>query len=325
MENEPTNELSARLKLRLKHAPWRSLRQVREHTSIAGERFRRAMRREMRISPKLLRLDHEQVNLQTSDGLRLSGWFVPKAQEGRFSRHALGVVLHHHYGGQKAATLPWIRQLQRLGVDTLAFDARGHGSSSARPIGIDCFVQRAADVEAAIDEIRRRGAERVICLGQSQGASIVAFACGKRSDVDAVIFDSGPPPTMEVSAWGLAGAMLELGRVPTGPAERLLAAFRLLVRTRPLRFNRAIWTALIRLRNRPLLWIHGDRDVVIPRHWSRLWYESLRPRRKPLWSSVEVAGGEHVRTIQANASQVAEEVERFLQTVVENEVQRPAL
>jgi pimeloyl-ACP methyl ester carboxylesterase len=204
MENEPTNELSARLKLRLKHAPWRSLRQVREHTSIAGERFRRAMRREMRISPKLLRLDHEQVNLQTSDGLRLSGWFVPKAQEGRFSRHALGVVLHHHYGGQKAATLPWIRQLQRLGVDTLAFDARGHGSSSARPIGIDCFVQRAADVEAAIDEIRRRGAERVICLGQSQGASIVAFACGKRSDVDAVIFDSGPPPTMEVSAWGLA-------------------------------------------------------------------------------------------------------------------------
>lgn len=306
-------------------SPWGRLVEAYENTSAAGDRFRRTMRRDLRASPKVLHLPFEQVDVLTRDGLRLDGWFVPRSDGAAFAGAGLGVVLHHHYGGQKASLLPWLRLFHSVGLDALALDARDHGGSAPRPIGLDCFVRRAADVHAAIDELRRRGSTRVVCYGQSQGASIVAFASGHRRDVAGVIFDSGPPPAMELAAWGLAGAMLDQGRVQWGVPERLLATSRLLVRTRPFRFNACLWSSLTRLRDRPVLWVHCEKDLVIPRRWARLWYEALRPRKANLWQELEVAGGDHVRTIQADEAAVVAAVERYLRVLVSDETKRPAV
>lgn len=266
------------------------------------------MARERRLSPRVLDLPFESISLTTSDGLALRAWYVP-AQQGSALR-APAVVLHHHYGGQKATVLPWIRLFSELGLDVLALDGRGHGGSSARPRGRECFVSRAADVHAAADELRRRGSERLVFFGQSQGAAVVAYAAARRADVAGVIFDSGPSPIMELGAWGLARAMLEQGRVSWGVPERAVATLRLLVRTRPLRYTVHLVGALRRLRRRGLLWIHGGGDLVIRPAWAKLWFELFRPRGA-VWRAVLVPGAEHVMTLQKDGALVEEAVRRF--------------
>jgi hypothetical protein len=62
------------------------------------------------------------VRVTASDGVRLSGWYVP-------SRNGAAVILMHGSHGTRAATNPQLRLLARAGYGVLAPDARGHGRS----------------------------------------------------------------------------------------------------------------------------------------------------------------------------------------------------
>ena len=70
-----------------------------------------------------LRLEIEQVNFQTADGVRLSGWYVA----GRKDRPT--ILLAHDFGEDKSAALNLLIPLTEQGFSCLAWDARGHGSS----------------------------------------------------------------------------------------------------------------------------------------------------------------------------------------------------
>ena len=251
----------------------------------------------------------EELRLYTSDGVGLSAWYVPAAPT-RSAQAPLCAVLHHHYGGQKATLLPWIDLFHRLGLATLSFDARGHGASDPAPVGRGSFVSRAADVTAACDEARRRGAVGVLGFGQSQGAAALAMAVAGRDDLVGCIFDSGPAPDMGTAAWGLAGNML--GRAGRGrPWTRALLSARIVPGTQPVRYLCALWMALSSLRTVPLLWIHGGRDQVIRRSWALSWFWALRPRGER-WQSLEVAGAEHVRCLQVGGESLERQLAAFV-------------
>jgi len=256
-----------------------------------------------------LNITCEEVRLMTSDGVGLSAWYVPAPESVRPSK-PLCAVLHHHYGGQKATVLPWVEFFHRLGIASLSFDARGHGASDPAPRGRGSFVHRAADVTAACEEARSRGAERLLGFGQSQGAASLVMAVVGRDDLAGCILDSGPAPEMGTAAWGLAGNMLgRAGR--ERPWTRALLSARIVPGTQPVRYLCSLWMALSGLRKVPLFWIHGDRDRVIRRRWSRLWYEALRPNNQT-WQCAEIEGAEHVRCLQIGGESLEQQLAAFI-------------
>ncbi len=263
-----------------------------------------------RISPsRRLKLPYEDVELRTEDGVRLAAWYVP-GKEGQGGPKGLFAVIHHHYGGQRATALPWTALFHRLGIPSLSFDARGHGDSEAAPPGRGSFVRRAADVVAACEEARRRGAERLLGFGQSQGAASLAMAVSGRPDLAGCIFDSGPAPEMGTAAWGLAGNMLGF-RTSSGWGTRALLAARILPGTEPLRYPWALWGALRGLRKVPLLWMHGDQDRVIAPSWARAWYGWGR-QWGASWEHIGVPGADHVRGLQVGGEAVEQRIAAFL-------------
>jgi pimeloyl-ACP methyl ester carboxylesterase len=256
----------------------------------------RRMKTARRIDPgRRLGIAHEDLDLRSEDGVRLAAWWVP-TRPGVVGPAGWTAVVHHHYGGQRATALPWIRVLWEHGIPTLAFDARGHGASDPSPAGAGDFVSRAADVRAAVAELRRRGARRILGVGQSQGGAVLVMGLRRVPELGAVVLDSGPAPDMGSAAWGLAGNMLEATE-QDDPAARVLLAARILPGTRPLRYLPALWRALAELRTLPLLWLHGGADRVIPEAAARCWWRALAPA-DGRWRRCFVPGGEHVRLIE---------------------------
>lgn len=273
----------------------------------AINRTLKRMRTARRIDPgRVWGLDVQDVELNTRDGVRLASWWIPAEPR----TDGLVALVHHHYGGQKATALPWLKLLHDAGIPTLVFDARGHAASGPSPAGRGSFVKRADDVRAACAWLEARGARRILGVGQSQGAAVLMIGAGFRRDLVGLIVDSGPTPDMLTAAWGLAGNLLgSVGRQE--PWTRALLAARILPGTHPVQYPPALWSRLLALRRTPLLWVHGDRDVVIARSWSRVWFRAMRPR-SGAWRALRVPGADHVRCLQVGGASVEQAVRDFI-------------
>jgi len=125
------------------------------------------------------------------------------------------------------------------------------------------------------------------------------------------IVDSGPAPDMSTAAWGLAGNML--GTVKSQERfTRGLLSLRIVPGTHPVRYFFSLWRSLARLRDRPLLWLHGGRDKVIQRRWAGLWFSGLRPRGG-LWRSEFVPDADHVCCLQRGGDGIESAVRAFIE------------
>ena len=81
------------------------------------------------------------VTFTSSDGVRLSGWYVPG------ENHAAVILLHGSHG-TRVDTLPHLRMLAAAGYSVLSYDARGHGRSTGQANALGW--QGVADIAAAI-------------------------------------------------------------------------------------------------------------------------------------------------------------------------------
>ena len=87
--------------------------------------------------------DYERVTFTTSDGLKLSGWYVP-------SRNRAAVIAFSGRNGPQAQT----RMLVRHGYGVLLFDRRGSGESEGDPNGFGWEGEK--DITAALAFLKRR-------------------------------------------------------------------------------------------------------------------------------------------------------------------------
>jgi pimeloyl-ACP methyl ester carboxylesterase len=107
------------------------------------------------------------IRFRTSDGVALSGALVGSGP--------VGAVLIHEYPRDLCGWWPYARYLARHGVRALLFDLRCFGESGC-PGGRGHAV---ADVDAAMAELRRRGARRVALVGASMGGAIAVVAAAR--------------------------------------------------------------------------------------------------------------------------------------------------
>jgi fermentation-respiration switch protein FrsA (DUF1100 family) len=203
--------------------------------------------RVLATTPAELGLTAEEVWLQTADGVRLYGYWLP----GRGQRL---VVWFHGNAGNISHRLPHARLLlDRFGLDQLLVDYRGYGRSHGRPSETGLYRDGLAVYAAAL----RRGyrPEQIVLFGRSLGAA-VAIEVARQQPAGAVILE-----TAFLSIPSLARALY-----PWVPP--------VLVRSR---FDNA---AKIRQVLAPKLIVHGDRDEVVPlAHGQRLFDLAPEPKR----------------------------------------------
>lgn len=136
-----------------------------------------------------------EVWFDALDGSRLSGLVLGQG--------STGVLLAHQHWFNLCSFLPLARELAQAGYQVLVFEFRGFGASPPTDKRVARWLDQ--DVGGGIRELRRRGAERVVLVGASMGAtsSLVLAAHprhGPELPVAGIVSISGPARFYEMDA-----------------------------------------------------------------------------------------------------------------------------
>ncbi|MFB3786812.1 MAG: alpha/beta hydrolase [bacterium] len=229
-------------------------------------------RRDFIATPDAAGLAYEDVSLQTADGLRLHGWYLPHAEA------SAALLFCHGNAGNVSHRIESLRQWHSLGLNVFLFDYRGYGRSAGRPTEEGTYQ----DALAAYNWLQGRGPDLPIVLfGRSLGAA-VAIDLAARGKGAALIAESG---FTSVPAIGQ-----EL--FPILPVKWL-------VRTR---YDSLAKIPQVKI---PVLVIHSREDEIVPFHHGEALFEAAPGPKQFL----EIRGGhndgyvlsetEYLRGIQA--------------------------
>ena len=175
----------------------------------------------------------EDVWFQAADGTKLFGWYAES------SATPAVLLWCHGNAGNMTHRLDNLRALYRLGLSVFLFDYRGYGKSQGRPSEAGLY-QDALGAYDYLTRGRRIRPERVVLFGRSLGGAVAGELATQRPAMGLQL-ESCFPSIEAVARHHYLGL----------PLHWLLgAAFRLEDRLPQLSL--------------PKLFIHGDRDDIIP-------------------------------------------------------------
>jgi fermentation-respiration switch protein FrsA (DUF1100 family) len=128
--------------------------------------------KEISGTPAEIGLDFEDVVFKSSDGLGLSGWYVPAKSS------KLTLLFCHGNGGNIGHRLDSINIFHHLGLNCFIFDYRGYGSSSGKPSEEGTYADAMAAYKWLTEE-KKTAEEDIIIFGRSMGGAIAAQLAGK--------------------------------------------------------------------------------------------------------------------------------------------------
>jgi pimeloyl-ACP methyl ester carboxylesterase len=135
-------------------------------------------------TPATLGAEFREVEFQTSDNLKISGWHLPGRQ-----RKATIIFSHGMFRSRREllerAVLLW-----KQGYGALLYDSRNHGASSEARVSLG-YHER-LDAEAAVRFLRQeiKTTDHIVLYGISMGAVTALLAAAETPEVAAVIADS---------------------------------------------------------------------------------------------------------------------------------------
>jgi len=248
------------------------------------------------MTPASVGLGYEEVWLQTADGVRIHGWFVPgDASQGDSSTDTGNNVTwlwFHGNAGNIGHRVPELARLHdALGVSVFLVSYRGYGLSEGSPGEQGLY----ADAEAALAYLQSRpdvDAERVVYFGRSLGSAVAVDLASKQEPLALVLeapFPDLPWLSRQVYPW------LPLWRFVHAQFDSAAKATRV--------------TA-------PVLLIHGGSDEVVPVRGSELMAEAFAG---PVEHWV-VEGARHNDLTSVAGSEYYVRLAAFLATVLSNEL-----
>jgi len=233
--------------------------------------------KEIFADPSRFGLQFDDVRAVTEDGVKVHGWFVPKPGA-RFT-----FLVFHGNAGNISHRLGWIRMLHELDANVMIIDYRGYGLSEGKPFEKGLYLDALAAYGWWARE-RTADQSRLILVGESLGGA-VAIDLASRVQVDGIVLQS-----TFTTAWDMAKTIMPVGLLQ--PLTRV-------------RFDSA---AKIRAIGCPKLFIHGNRDEIVPIRLGRRLYE-LSPPPKEFY---EVDGAGHNDLIPAAGSEYSKRLRTFL-------------
>jgi uncharacterized protein len=217
------------------------------------------------LTPGQFGLEYEPVELRAADGTELFAWFLPARGPAR------ATVLYLHGNAENISTqFANVAWLPGHGFNVLALDYRGYGGSQGTP----SFAGAQLDIDAAMRTLLARkdvDPQRIIIFGQSLGAALAVHYVAHsahRKNVRAVVLDSPPSDYRLIAREKMAGFFL------TWPFQWLPKV------TMENEFSPA--ASIQALSPIPVLFIHGEQDMVVPLHHSQRLYERAR-EPKQIW------------------------------------------
>jgi fermentation-respiration switch protein FrsA (DUF1100 family) len=248
-------------------------------------------------TPQQIGLKFEEVNFASSDGTKLTGWFIPAIGK------AIGTIIHFHGNAQNmTAHFSFVDWLPAEGFNVFTFDYRGYGRSAGTPdrqgVYDDCvaaikYVQTRPDVDP----------NSLLILGQSLGGANALAVLGENDfkGVRAVAIDStfysyrsivrdkiAEMPILWLAKWPLSFLVIGNGHSP-GLVVQNIAPI-------------------------PLLLVHGTSDQVIPYHHAQELLEKAR-EPKQLWT---IEGANHTEAFTLYGDFYRKRLVQFFTAAVQN-------
>lgn len=244
---------------------------------------------------------HDDIWIDSTDGVRLHGWFMKAQGEPK------GTVVFLHGNAQNlTAHAAYVDWLPAAGYHVLMADYRGYGLSTGEPSRAGLLADARAMWRHA-RSLPEVDPERMILFGQSLGGANALALAGRESlpGLRAVIADSA------FSSYGRIGREKIL-QIPV--LGYLLWPFSPLI----VSSNLSPEPVVARIAPVPLLLIHGDADGVVPAtHSARLFDEAGPP--KWLWT---LEGGGHTEAFARFRGQSVPRVLAFLDYALSGDVSR---
>jgi uncharacterized protein len=134
------------------------------------------------INPQRYEIPFEEINIPLANDKRLYAWWMPALPE------KPTLILVHGWGRNLARMLPYIEALHPLGYNLIAFDARGHGSSSPeKHASVGTFSE---DILSVIDYLQATYptyARHIGVIGLSIGGGAAINAASWDERIDGVV------------------------------------------------------------------------------------------------------------------------------------------
>ena len=206
-----------------------------------------------------------------------------------------GTVVHFHGNfGNVSNHFPQVHWLVDYGYDVLTFDYQGYGGSEGKPNPKNTVEDGLAMVQYAY-ETNRNADKHIATLGQSLGGAVSIVVAAKDKRVQAVIVEAAFSSYRSIARHALAHSLLLWPAYPIYP-------FLLTRKYDPIRF-------VDKITPRPILFIHGEKDRVIPiKMTEKLFKKANEP--KTLWK-VSKAG--HLQCLILETDHYKKKVVNFLE------------
>ncbi len=244
---------------------------------------------------------HEDVWIDSSDGVRLHGWFMKAVGEAKAT-----VVYLHGNAQNLTAHAGYVDWLPAAGYNVLVTDYRGYGLSTGKPTRAGVLADARASWFYAVSR-QDVDAQKMILLGQSLGGANALTLAGteRLPGLRAVVADSA------FSSYGRIGRE-KMRQIPV--LGYLLWPFSPLIVSGELSPEPVV----ARIAPAPLLLIHGDRDEVVPAsHSERLYSAAASP--KWLWT---LEGGKHTEAFARFRDKASPRILRFFEYALSGDTSR---
>jgi fermentation-respiration switch protein FrsA (DUF1100 family) len=201
--------------------------------------------RQLEATPAAIGLAYEEVWLETEDGVRLSGWFIPADSADQV------LLFFHGNAGNISHRLESIAVFRRLGLNVFIIDYRGYGQSEGSPDEQGTYLDAVAAWRYLTTE-RGFEAGQIILFGRSLGGAVAAWLAQQHT-----------PRALILESTFTSIPDMAVRQFPFLPV-RLLARFR--------------YDTLAHMPHidAPILIIHSPADEIIPYSHSRRLFEAAQ-------------------------------------------------
>lgn len=232
-------------------------------------------------SPKNFNANYKDIEIETSDHIKLEGWYIPS------EKNKGTIIVCHGVGANKSDVLEVAKDFNTGGYEIYMFDFRGHGDSGDSIITYGYNEKK--DISAIINYIKSKGIKKIGMFGLSMGAAITMLSAVDHPEVKAIVADSGFASVEKIVKY-------RVGKVFPEPFLTILTDMTGFYATNfyKIPFKEIAPINIIDKLNKPVLFIIGTVDTTIPPENGKLLYDkALEPKELFI-----VEGANHTQTIK---------------------------
>ncbi len=265
----------------------------------------RPMDRNLTETPADFGAQFKDIEFQTSDGVKISGWLVPGGD-----KHVT-IIYSHGLFRSRRELLERAMDLWKLGYGALLYDQRNHGTSG--PARVTLGYNERLDVEGAARYLLNdvRTTDKIVSLGISMGASAALLAAAETPEIAAVVSDSSFLSFKDTVDHHV-NMFLRLPRFPFSNELRFYIQNRAGFDGSDLNALEAVK----RIGDRPVMFIAAAHDRRMPPAIAEQLYQTCSSPKRDLLIVDGPGDNIHAHAYQANPKLYIERVDAFLRSAL---------